>query len=64
MPGQKLPGVMYIVKLLRMLGNKILIIFALRCFLDCANKAVPGGSRNNFMVSRYTSNQVMHLISS
>ena len=51
MPGQELPGVMYIVKLLRMFGNKILIILVLRCFLDCANKTVPGGSRKNCMVS-------------
>ena len=64
MPGQELPGVMYIVKLLRMLGNKILIILALRCVLDCANKAVPGGSRNNCMVSIFLSSQVIHLISS
>ena len=64
MPGQELPGVMDIVKLLRMLGNKILIILALRCFLDCANKAVPGGSRNNCIVSIFLSSQVIHLISS
>ena len=51
MPGQELPVVMYIVKLLRMLGNKILIILVLRCFLDCANKTVPGGSRENCMFS-------------
>ena len=62
MPGQELPGVMYIVKLLRMLGNKILIVLVLRCFLDCANKTVPGGSRKNCMVSVIKSGCVSYFV--